>query len=66
MSEGFLEIQREGDLLWVTLNDPARANALSPALIGELIGLYRRPWREEGVRARSQRSNVAAGSGRAR
>lgn len=50
-SEGqYLEIRREEDLLWVTLNDPGRANALSPALIGELIELYRRPWREEGVR----------------
>ena len=46
-----LETRREGDLLWVTLNDPDRANALSPALIGELTDLYRRPWRAEGVRA---------------
>ncbi len=50
MTGSLLETRREGDLLWVTLNDPARANALSPALIGELIELYRRPWREEGVR----------------
>lgn len=46
-----LESRREGDLLWVTLCDPARANALSPALIRELIELYRRPLRSEGVRA---------------
>ncbi|HEX3529794.1 MAG TPA: enoyl-CoA hydratase-related protein [Thermoanaerobaculia bacterium] len=46
-----LETRRDGDLLWVTLNDPERANALSPALIGELIGLYSRPLRTEGVRA---------------
>jgi len=46
-----LETRRDNDLLWVTLNDPERANALSPALIGELIGLYRRPLRAEGVRA---------------
>jgi enoyl-CoA hydratase/carnithine racemase len=45
-----LETRRDGDLLWITLNDPERANALSPALIGELIELYRRPWRAEGVR----------------
>jgi len=51
MSEGLLETRREGDLLWITLNDPARANALSPALTDKLIELYRRPWREEGVRA---------------
>jgi methylglutaconyl-CoA hydratase len=46
-----LDVVRQGDLLWVTLNDPERANALSPALIGELTELYRRPWRAEGVRA---------------
>jgi len=46
-----LESRRQDDLLWVTLNDPERANALSPALIGELIGLYQRPLRDEGVRA---------------
>jgi methylglutaconyl-CoA hydratase len=46
-----LETRRQDDLLWVTLNDPERANALSPALIGELIGLYQRPLRAEGVRA---------------
>jgi methylglutaconyl-CoA hydratase len=43
--------RRADDLLWVTLNDPERANALSPALAGELTALYRRPLREEGVRA---------------
>jgi methylglutaconyl-CoA hydratase len=46
-----LETRRDDDLLWVTLNDPERANALSPALIGELIGLYSRPLRAEGIRA---------------
>jgi methylglutaconyl-CoA hydratase len=46
-----LETQRDGDLLRVTLNDPERANALSPALIGELTELYRRHLRSEGVRA---------------
>ncbi len=52
MSEtSLLATRREGDLLWVTLQDPARANALSPALIGELTALYRRDLRAEGVRA---------------
>jgi methylglutaconyl-CoA hydratase len=46
-----LESRQDGDLLRVTLNDPGRANALSPALIGKLIALYRRPLRGEGVRA---------------
>jgi len=46
-----LETRQDNDLLWVTLNDPERANALSPALIGELIDLYSRPLRTEGVRA---------------
>lgn len=46
-----LEVRSDGDLLWVTLNDPAKANALSPALMAELTKLYRRPLRAEGIRA---------------
>jgi len=48
---GLLATRRDGDLLWVTLEDPARANALSPPLIAELTALYRRDLRGEGVRA---------------
>ncbi|HTQ81316.1 MAG TPA: enoyl-CoA hydratase-related protein [Thermoanaerobaculia bacterium] len=50
-SAELLEIRRAGDLLWVTLIDPARANALSPPLIAALTALYRRDLRAEGVRA---------------
>jgi len=46
-----LEARRDRDLLWVTLADPERANALSPALIGELTALYGGPLREDGIRA---------------
>ena len=46
-----LEARRDRDLLWVTLADPERANALSPALIAELTALYRHPLREAGIRA---------------
>jgi methylglutaconyl-CoA hydratase len=46
-----LEVRRDRDLLWVTLADPRRANALSPRMAAELTELYRRPLREEGVRA---------------
>ncbi len=46
-----LEVRRDRDLLWVTLNDPDRANALSPALMEELTSLYRTPLRSEGIRA---------------
>jgi methylglutaconyl-CoA hydratase len=46
-----LGLRRDGDLLWVTLNDPERANALSPAMIMELTDLYRRNLRSEGIRA---------------
>jgi len=46
-----LEARRDRDLLWVTLADPERANALSPALMTELTGLYRYPLREAGIRA---------------
>jgi len=46
-----IEVKREDDLLWVTLNDPERANALSPAMIAEITDLYRCDWRRDGVRA---------------
>ena len=46
-----IQVRQEGDLLWVTLNDPERANALLPAMIDEITAIYRRPWRQEGVRA---------------
>ena len=50
MSEHLL-VERRDDLVFVTLNDPERANALSPALADELIATYRREWRAEGARA---------------
>jgi len=50
MSE-LLLVERRGDLLALTLNDPARANALAPELAEALIAAYRRDWRSEGVRA---------------
>lgn len=43
--------RREGDLLWVTLNAPQRANALSPAMVEELTRLYGSDLRAQGVRA---------------
>ncbi|MCP3960022.1 MAG: enoyl-CoA hydratase/isomerase family protein [bacterium] len=46
-----LEVRREGDLLRVTLDNPAKANALAPRMIAELTELYSRPLRGEGVRA---------------
>jgi methylglutaconyl-CoA hydratase len=46
-----LLVERRGDLLFVTLNDPERANALSPPLVAALTATYRRDWRGEGVRA---------------
>ncbi len=46
-----LLLDRQGDLLWVTLDDPERANALSPALLAELTACYREDWRSSGVRA---------------
>jgi methylglutaconyl-CoA hydratase len=46
-----LALRRVGDLLWVTLDDPDRANALSPAMIAEITALYRLPLRDHGVRA---------------
>jgi methylglutaconyl-CoA hydratase len=46
-----IAVRQEGDLLRVTLNDPERANALSPAMIGELTELYGSDLRGQGVRA---------------
>ncbi len=43
--------QRQDDLLWVTLNQPDKANALSPALISALTEIYCKDWRSDGVRA---------------
>jgi methylglutaconyl-CoA hydratase len=54
-----VKTRRDADLLWVTLDDPARANALSPAMMGELTALYRSPLREAGIRA-----VLLAGAGR--
>jgi methylglutaconyl-CoA hydratase len=51
MSQRFLDVVQAGDLLWVTLDDPERANALSPSMVAELTEIYRRDWRREGVRA---------------
>lgn len=50
-SSELLETRRAGDLLWVKLNDPERANALSPRLIAELTALYGSDLRAAGVRA---------------
>ncbi|MEZ5332243.1 MAG: enoyl-CoA hydratase-related protein [Thermoanaerobaculia bacterium] len=46
-----LATRRDEDLLWVTLDDPERRNALSPALIAALTDLYASDLRAEGVRA---------------
>jgi methylglutaconyl-CoA hydratase len=46
-----LDLEQRGDLLWVTLDDPDRANALSPAMVEELTSLYGQPLRRSGVRA---------------
>jgi methylglutaconyl-CoA hydratase len=46
-----LGVRRAGDLLHLTLDDPERANALSPELVAALTETYRRDWRAEGVRA---------------
>ncbi len=51
MTTPLLEVRQDGDLLRVQLNDPARANALSPALVSALTELYRRDLRAEGVRS---------------
>jgi len=46
-----LQVRREGDLLYLCLDNAAKANALSPRLVDEIIAVYEHPWRQEGVRA---------------
>lgn len=46
-----LRERREGAVLRLTLADPARANALSPALVEALTAAYARDLRREGIRA---------------
>jgi len=54
-----VRIVRDVDLVFVTLDDPNRANALSIPIIEGLTEVYRRDWLAEGVRAL-----VLAGEGR--
>ena len=51
MESDLLRIEREGDRVRIVLNQPSRANALSPRLVAGLTEVYRRDWRAEGVRA---------------
>lgn len=46
-----LSIERQGDLLWVHLDEPARANAFSPRMVAEITRLYGMDLREVGIRA---------------
>lgn len=46
-----LGVRRDGDLLWITLSDPERANALSPAMVSGLTSLYGGDLRSAGIRA---------------
>lgn len=46
-----LRVERDRDLLWVTLDNPEKANALSPAMLREITELYSLDLRAEGVRA---------------
>ncbi len=51
VSRETLRVRRDRDLLWVELNDPGRANALSPRMVADLTELYGRELRAEGTRA---------------
>jgi len=54
-----VEVHRDGAIVRIVLADPARANALSPAMVAALGDLFARDWRAEGVRAL-----LLAGAGR--
>ena len=60
-----IAVRRDGDLLFVELAAPQRANALAPAMIDELTALYRHRWLDDGVRAvllSGQGKNFSAGA----
>ncbi len=46
-----LKVVKRNDLLWVTLDNPSKANALSPKMVDEIIDLYGRQLRDDGIRA---------------
>lgn len=46
-----LEVRRDRDLLWVVLDNPGKANALSPRMIAEVTDLYGRQLLADGIRA---------------
>lgn len=46
-----LLVEREDDLLHITLNNPTKANALAPQMVADLTALYGRDLRAEGIRA---------------
>lgn len=46
-----LAVERQEDLLFVRLDAPDRANALSPRMIDEVVDVYSRDWLGQGVRA---------------
>lgn len=45
-----VDLRREDDLLWVTLDDPERANALSPGMVAALTEIYASDLRSDGIR----------------
>jgi len=60
-----LLVERDGDLLRLTLNDPERANALASEMTAALVATLRRDWRGDGVRAiliRGAGRNFCAGA----
>lgn len=46
-----LRVERQGDLLWVSLDEPERANAFSPGMVAEITRLYGMDLRAVGIRA---------------
>ena len=50
-ASGSIRTRRDDDLLWVMLDEPEKANALSPAIVEGLTRIYASDLRSEGVRA---------------
>ena len=65
LGQGAGGVETGGDLLWVTLDNTEKANALSPPVIEEITALYESDLRSEGVRAvllRGAGKNFSAGA----
>ena len=51
LSSDGLQVRADGELLWITMSESEKANALSPAMVAGLTRIYETDLRSEGFRA---------------